>query len=223
MYDIALTVEACLRADTRVDVAWVVEAAGFSHREWGEGLAITPGGGRVGSVLSGSLNEQLADLAAQGVSGRLVTLQVTEVDALVSGLSCGGSARCLLVPAADLPPEVWERLRKRESVCLVTELAGGEVTATRVYTAETISGAGQAAAELFALGVSGTAVSEDRVVTVLWPVPSMLIVGAGAIADALGRDGRPPGLAAAGGEPGRRGDRRGRRAGRHGQARRPQP
>jgi xanthine dehydrogenase accessory factor len=33
--------------------------------------------------------------------------------------------------------------------------------------------------------VSDTTVSEDRAVTVLWPIPSMLIVGTGGIADAL--------------------------------------
>jgi len=185
VYDIALSVEACLRAGTRVDVGWAVDAQGFSHREWGEGLAITPGGGRIGSVLSGALNEQLADLAAQGVSGRLVHLQVTEVDALVSGLSCGGEARCLLLPATELPADLWGRLRERESLCLVTQLDGDEVTGTSLFTAETVAEAGEEAAALFNRGVSGTSVSADGVVTVLWPVPRMLIVGAGAIAEAL--------------------------------------
>jgi xanthine dehydrogenase accessory factor len=168
-----------------VDVAWVVDAAGFSHREWGEGLAITPGGGRVGSVLSGSLNDQLADLATQGVSGRLVALEVTEVDALVSGLSCGGTAQCLLVPATDLPVEVWELLRTRQPLCLVTELSGDQVTATHLYTEAAIREADEAVGALFSRRVSGTSVSHDRAVTVLWPVPSLLIVGTGAIAEAL--------------------------------------
>jgi xanthine dehydrogenase accessory factor len=185
VYDLPLTVEACLRAGTRVDVAWVVEASGFSHREWGEGLAITPGGGRVGSVLSGSLNDQLADLATRGASGRLVSLEVTEVDALVSGLSCGGKAQCLIVPATDLPDELWQLLRARQPICLVSELSGDRVTNTRLYTESTIGDAGDAAVALFSRRVSDTSVSEDRAVTVLWPIPSMLIVGTGGIADAL--------------------------------------
>ena len=185
MYEIALTVEACLRAGTRVDVAWAVEAAGFSARDWGEALVITPGGGRVGAVLSGSLNEQLADLAAQGVSGRLVRVHVSEVDALVSELSCGGDAQCLLVPATDLPAELWDRLRRRETVCLVTQLDGDTVVDTMLYTSADIADAGEAAAGLFARGQSATSVSDSAVVTVFSPVAKLLVVGAGAIADAL--------------------------------------
>ena len=38
---------------------------------------------------------------------------------------------------------------------------------------------------MFGRGASDVAVAETRVVTVLWPVPKLVIVGAGAIADAL--------------------------------------
>ena len=74
MYDVALTVEACLRAGTRVDLAWVVQTHGFSSRERAEALAITPGGGRVGSLLSGALDDQLADRATQRSDPRIVDL-----------------------------------------------------------------------------------------------------------------------------------------------------
>jgi xanthine dehydrogenase accessory factor len=185
VYEIALTVEACLRAGTRVDVAWAVETDGVSSRDWGEALAITPGGGRVGSVLSGSLNDQLAHRVAQDVSGRLLRLHVSEVEALVSGLSCGGDARCLLVRAADLPEGLWERLRLRQPVCLVTHLDGDEVTGTAMYTPDTVAEAGEKVSQLFARGTSAALVEADRVVTVLWPVPQLVVVGAGAIADAL--------------------------------------
>src|SRR5215831_12822555 len=124
VYEIALSVSACLRAGTRVDVAWVVESHGFSARDKSEALAITPGGGRVGSVMSGSLNEQLAELADRGRTGVLVDLHVGDLEAELAGLSCGGDARCLLVPAADLPAELWERMRERDPVCLVTRLDG---------------------------------------------------------------------------------------------------
>ncbi len=185
MYDIALSVAACLRAGTRVDVAWAVETRGFSSRDPAEALAITPGGGRIGGVLSGSLNSQLAELSDQGRSGRLVSLQVSEVDALVAGLSCGGTARCLLVPAADLPAELWARLRDREPVGLVTRVDGERVLDTRLFTVDTTVDAGEEATALFARGVSATAVAADAVVTVLWPVPKLVLVGAGAVVDAL--------------------------------------
>ena len=116
MYDIAIGVVACLNADTRVDVAWAVETRGFGSRDHAEALMLTPGGGRVGSVMSGSLNDRLAELAGRDGRGRIVDLHVGEVDALVVGLSCGGDARCLLVPATELPAELWQRLVDRERV-----------------------------------------------------------------------------------------------------------
>jgi xanthine dehydrogenase accessory factor len=187
VYEIALSVSACLRAGTRVDVAWVVDAHGFSALDKSEALAITPGGGRVGSVLSGSLNDQLADLSVAGTTGRLVELHVGDLDAAVAGLACGGDARCLLVRADELPPGLWERLRDRDPVCLVTRLDGDRVVDTALFDADTIAEAGDGAAGLFSRGVSDTVVAAGTVTTVLWPVPKLVIIGAGGIVDALCR------------------------------------
>jgi xanthine dehydrogenase accessory factor len=185
MYEIALSVAACLRASTRVDVAWVVETRGFSSRDHSEALAITPGGGRIGVLLSGSANDQLGELSAQASGGRLVDLHVGDIDALAAGLSCGGDARCLLVPATALPTELWERLRNREPVCLVTRLEGDRVVGTELFTSDTISDAPEDVSAQFGRGVSDTLVTPETVVTVLWPVPKLVVVGAGAVADAL--------------------------------------
>lgn len=186
MYGIAFSVTGCLRAGTRVDVAWVVESGGFGTRAAGEALAITPGGGRLGSLLSGSLDGQLTDLVAAGVSRRLVTLQVGELDALAAGLPGGGDASCLLMPAADLPAGLWERLRNREPVALVAHLDGDRVLGTSMFTPETITEADEHVARLFGRHVSSTTVAEDAITTVLWPVPTLAIVGAGPVAEALG-------------------------------------
>jgi xanthine dehydrogenase accessory factor len=185
VYEIAMTVAACLGAGTRVDVAWAAEVRGISSRERNEALAITPGGGRVGGVLSGSLNDQLVDLAAGGASGRVLDLHVGDLDAELAGLSCGGDARCVLVSAAELPAELWQRLRDRDPVCLVSRLDGDRVVETVLYGGDTIDAAGEEAARLFGRGTSGTSVTPDAVITVLWPIPQLVVVGAGAIADAL--------------------------------------
>jgi xanthine dehydrogenase accessory factor len=187
VYEIAVTVSACLRAGTRVDVAWAVETAGFSALDKSEALAITPGGGRIGGVAAGSVNDQLVDLAGRGGDGRLVTVRAGALEAELVGLSCGGDARCLLMPATELPAELWERLRGRDPVCLVSRLDGDRVVDTELFGPDTVAGAGEEAARLFGRGVSDTAVEADRVVTVLWPVPKLVVVGAGAIADALER------------------------------------
>jgi xanthine dehydrogenase accessory factor len=185
VYEIALTVSACLRAGTKVDIAWAIETQGFSSRDKTEALAITPGGGRIGSVLSGSLNDQLVDLSSGGASGRVVTLHVGDLEAELAGLDCGGEARCLLVPAVDLPPDLWERLRNRDPVCLVSRVDGDRVSEIALFGPDTISDAGQDAAQLFGQGVSDTMVAPGMVTTVYWPVPRLVIIGGGRIADAL--------------------------------------
>jgi xanthine dehydrogenase accessory factor len=151
----------------------------------GEALAITPGGGRVGAVLSGSLNDQFVDLSDQGAIGRIVDLHVGALAAELAGLACGGDARCLLVPAADLPAGLWERLRKRDPVCLLTRLDGDRVVDIALYGLETIADAGEDAARLFSRGVSDSSVAPGAVATVFWPVPKLVVIGAGAVADAL--------------------------------------
>jgi xanthine dehydrogenase accessory factor len=186
VYEVALTVAACLQADTDVNVAWAVATDGFSARDPAEAVALTPGGGRVGSLLSGSLDDQLADVAHRlPTGGRLVDLSVSDIEALASGLSCGGSARCLVVPASALPAELWPRLLERDPICLVTELDGDQVRGSQLFTEASIDDAGEDVATRFRRAASETAIVDDRVVTILWPVPKMVIVGGGGIAEAI--------------------------------------
>ena len=83
--------------------------------------------------------------------------------------------------------DLWERMRSRDAVCLVTRLDGDRVTGSDMFDAATIGEAGDQAAQLFGRGVSGTLVLPDSVITVLWPVPKLVIVGGGPVADALTR------------------------------------
>jgi xanthine dehydrogenase accessory factor len=82
---------------------------------------------------------------------------------------------------------LWERLRDRDPVCLVTRLDGDRVVDTALFDADTIAEAGDDAAGLFGRGVSDTLVAAGTVTTVLWPVPKLVIIGAGGIVDALCR------------------------------------
>lgn len=192
MYDIALPVAACLRAQTRVDVAWVVQTEGFGEPAAGPGgtwdpneaLAITPGGGRIGAVMRGCANDQLTQLARDRTN-RLVQVSVGDLEAHLAGLPAGGRARCLLVEATQFPAELWERLRRRDPVGLVAHLDGDRVTSIDLYDAGTIANAGDEAAQLFGRGVSGALVTDDAIVTALWPVPKLVIAGAGPVVDAL--------------------------------------
>lgn len=70
MYAIALSVAACIRARTHVDVAWIIDTHHIDVRDRTDAVAITPGGGRIGSLLSGVLDGQLTDLAGRQSCGR---------------------------------------------------------------------------------------------------------------------------------------------------------
>ncbi len=189
MYDVVLPVTACLRAGTRVDLAWAVEASGFGVRDPGEALVLTPGGGRIGRVLSGAADHQLADAAGHGGRGRLVSLTVTEPEAQLAGLEQGGTARCLIVPGDRLPVGLWPLLADREPVCLVTRLDDSAVTGTDLYTSADVDTAGEIAVGLWSGRTTRAVVTEDAVVSVFWPVPKLVLVGGGPVAEALGRAG----------------------------------
>ena len=173
MYEIALTVAACLRSGTRVDVAWVLGTDLLPTDPTGA-LAITPGGGRVGSLHGGALNDQLAEFTSgTGASGRVVTVTVGDLEARAFGLSGAGSARAVVVPAELLPATVWDLLVAREPVRLVLTRDGDRVTGARLdEPAEHPAGS----------------VEEDSEVTTTWrPVPTVVLAGGGPVLAALGQ------------------------------------
>lgn len=110
MYDIALSVAACVRSGTRADVAWMV-----SPTVSDEALAFTPGGGRIGSLHGGAFDGLLADAAARQLSsGRLVTHTVTDYESQLSGIPAGTPAEFLVIPAEQIDPQAWPLLLERE-------------------------------------------------------------------------------------------------------------
>lgn len=184
MYGIALTVTACLQSGTRADVAWLVNAD-LPVSDWSDAVVFTPGGGRIGSVLGGALDGRLEDMAGRSTAGRLVDLDVTQVEALIAELPSVGSAQALLMPADALPTEVWDLARAREPFCLVSELTGDDVSGTSVYSRDTIAGADPDVEELFDRGASGSMRYDNRIVSVFVAVAQMVIVGLGPVAEAL--------------------------------------
>jgi xanthine dehydrogenase accessory factor len=185
MYDVALTVRACLRADTEVHVGWAAATRGLPAPDPSMAVAITPGGGRVGSVLSGAVDVQLTGLAPAVGRGRVVDVEVSEVDALVAGFARGGSARCVLMPATALPEELWDRLVRREPLLLVIRVDGDETVSAELAGIDRAASLGLDVAQTVDAGVSAAIVGEDAVVTVLFPVPRLVVFGGGPIVDAL--------------------------------------
>ncbi len=182
MYDIALSVSACARSGTRADVAWMIGPTVSD-----EALAFTPGGGRIGAVMGGAFDGLLADAAARQLpTGRLVRHTVNEFESQLSGLPTGTPVEFLVVPAEQFPADVWPLLLQRESIAVTASLDDDVVTGVAVATAASATGAARDALES---GRPLALVGEREIVTVVTPVPRLVIAGQGPIADALAAQG----------------------------------
>ncbi len=178
MYDIALSVAACVRSGTRADVAWMV-APTVSD----EALAFTPGGGRIGGLANGAFDGLLADVAARQLStGRHVAHTVTALESQVSGIPEGTPVEFLVVPAEQIDPRAWPLLLEREALAVTAALDGDEVTTVSITAEEDTSGA-----ERDAISAGQClAVRDDRGITaVITPVSRLVVAGQGPIAEAL--------------------------------------
>ena len=122
-------------------------------------IAITPGGGRIGSLLSGALVEV-------PVGNRLVDVTISDVDALIAGLTHGGTARVITVRADDLPQILWPAARP------ATGRPRRPSRRPRRHQNRAVE-SGRPRRE---------SISDDRAMTIFWPVPKLVIVGSGPIA-----------------------------------------
>jgi len=187
VYGIVVSVTACIRGETRADVAWSLEPSLTPQFDPADALAITPGGGRLGGMLGGAFTNQLVDLAGvRHERGRVVALPVGPLEGPEIGLDEGTSLPCMLTPAEQLPDKLWPLLLEREPVCIVAELDGTFVAKTRVYSSANIGEADEAIAQLFARGKSDVVVTPERVTTFWSPRPTLLVFGGGPMVEALG-------------------------------------
>jgi xanthine dehydrogenase accessory factor len=185
VYEVAVSIAACLRSGTRAQVAWIIDGTDLPSRNPGDALAVTAGGGKTGGLLGGALDDQVAALMADGVTGRIATVSIDEIGALLTGLPVGATARCVIAAAEDYPAQLWAELEAGHSFCLVIELDDERITGMELYRRDRVAEAGEAAARLLARGSTTVEASDDRIVSVWWPVPRLVLVGGGAIADAI--------------------------------------
>lgn len=187
MFSLAISVAACLRAGTDVVVAWIVGSEGLPDLDPTDAVAITSGGGRIGSLANGAFDSHLAS-AAVGGSGRVMTIELAPTDALIAGLPIGGRATLAAVPARTFPAEVWDHLRARRSVAIDATLDDGRVTSLAVHLGgdDTPADVG----ELLDAGRSTHRLSDRRLLTVLAPVPRLVVSGGGPNAEALANAAR---------------------------------
>jgi xanthine dehydrogenase accessory factor len=204
VFDISGSVLDWLRADERTVLARTVDVEGFSARWPQDGLAASIQDGRmttVGHVLGGAATAVLAPLLAEALAADLPAavqaIRIGDEAAAAAGLSCGGRARVLLQPASDIAPEAWQALTEREAVCLVTAVDGPAVGATNWFSRRTLATVDEPAerpdpraVQWFGRGVCAATVlaladERESLVTALWPVSRLLVVGDGLLAAAL--------------------------------------
>ena len=168
VYDIALSVAACVRSGTRADIAWMVFPTASD-----EALALTPGGGRIGRLAFGAFDGLLTDAAARHLStGRLVDHVVSEMESPICELPAGTAVKFLVVPADQFPSQTWALLLDHSPLVVVASMSEDMVTAINIE-------AGGADARPM------VNVEIDSITTVLAPIPRLIIAGVGPIADAL--------------------------------------
>lgn len=187
MYEIAERVAQWLADERPVSVAQVVATKGFSSRDPAAAFAWSD------SETAGGLLPMIDD-AVRGAEHGIVDVPVSDADAVGAGLSCGGVASVLVHPADAYAADTWQRLVRREPLCLLTELADGRAVRTEVFGPRDVRDAANrpGAADvprLFARGVSSTHLLPTEggalAVVALWPPTALVVVGDGSIATAL--------------------------------------
>jgi xanthine dehydrogenase accessory factor len=185
MYTIADQVSRWLAAGKPVTIVRVTQLRGIASRERAEVLAAVPGEPWAETVLGGTLDRQLASALTESGTPRTIELNLADDAARTAGLSCGGTARLLIQPAADFPLDTWSNLVAREPICLTTRLDGDRIGQTTLFTRADMDAADVQIRRLFHTGISATTIEDDLIITALWPTPTLVIVGDGLIAGAL--------------------------------------
>lgn len=173
VFGIALSVAACLRGGTSVDVAWNIDPALAPGFDPNAAVAITPGGGRLGSLLGGALDSRLLEVSLANPTGaRIMRCRLDEIEAAAIGVEEGTVLRLIHAPAESLPEALWDALLERHPVGLRADLDGDQLTDVRI--------------------TGGPAVThfdaENARLSMGWaPTPNLVVFGGGPMAEALGR------------------------------------
>lgn len=124
MYGAALTAVSCLRANTEAHIAWMVSSNGLPAHDPTEVVTLTAGGGYIGSLCSGILNQHV-EFIPGATRGRLVNIELSGTDALIAGIPDGGTATIAIAPVKVLPDALWATLLERKPIMLTANIESG--------------------------------------------------------------------------------------------------
>ncbi|SFN31810.1 xanthine dehydrogenase accessory factor [Pseudonocardia ammonioxydans] len=185
---------------TAIGVVRVLDRHGFGSVESGQLIAATPGGEVSGLLYRGALDDSAYPLAAEAAGGAAAVREahVAESSALAAGLACAGGATLVghPLPAAAAAALGAALEAARPAALLSTVEGGAALVLTGPGLTEEHGDLGAvtaaAAAEARTLLRRGATTTErvrvegvDLLVDVWVPVPSMLVVGEGALGAAL--------------------------------------
>ncbi|WP_245607439.1 XdhC family protein [Pseudonocardia spinosispora] len=182
-----------------VGVVRVLDRHGFGTVEPGQLLVARPGGEHVGQVLRGALDTVAVALASESTREPGATdAHVAEDAAVAAGLACAGGARLLGHPLpAELAEALGVALEAGRPAALASTadgsaqlvLSGADLESTHGGLGDADELVAGAARQLLRRGATTTERLTDGgqdVLLDLWvPVPTVLVIGSGAIGDAL--------------------------------------
>jgi xanthine dehydrogenase accessory factor len=174
MYGAAITAVSCLRANTEAHIAWMVSSTGLPAHDPTEVITLTAGGGNIGSLCNGLLNQHV-EFIPGSTRGRLVHLELTGTDALIAGIPEGGTATVAIAPASVLPESLWTALLDRKPVMLSATVEHGTLHGFVLGPIDD------------AIDGSGTRfeISDQQLHSCFVPVQRLAVFGNGPIVDAL--------------------------------------
>ncbi|NMH99924.1 XdhC/CoxF family protein [Pseudonocardia sp. K10HN5] len=188
-------------AGAPIGVVRVLDRHGFGTVESGQLIAGTSSGSTAGLLYLGALDATAVPLAAAAAEGpQTRNVHVTEAPAVAAGLACAGGATLLghPLPAAEAAV-LGAALERGLPAALVSPADGTAVLVLAGPELEQVHGslgdagvdqaAVEAARRLLRRGATVTerisAAGTDLLLDLWVPVPSVLVVGSGAIGDAL--------------------------------------
>ncbi len=208
MYEIAPVVAGWQAAGRRYVLARQVAVEGFGRRWPAQALAVADDGQLAGTLLVGLADDPVRTAAAGMLATggtetmQLLRLQVGNEQAAAAGLVCGGSATLLLQRDDGLPSALWPLLAGSGSGVLVTVLSAPDAGASLLVPAagEPSGSLGSASLDEVAVRDAARVLHTGRATVESWtgegrsllsavlvPSPRLVVVGAGEVAQALGR------------------------------------
>ena len=191
MYEIALSVGACVRSNTRADIVWLISPDPRNEPNATTFLALTPGGGKIGDLFNGTFDSHFHDVATKKLNvGRILDITVSPLESALSGLEIGTQLKFGIAPASLFEADLWPALNERQSIVIVSKINGDEITSTELFTDATILAAEKDVTELFASGAIESTDLGEKIITIYRPVVQFIISGQGPIAEAIAAGAR---------------------------------